>query len=412
MASLVDDRFSIIIDDLKFTLISKSLPDFKAYMYSFNKSTGFIEDRKKIIFEVYQVSSKRLIGGYSAYTSVSELGIWRVCFLEPGQHERIYKFDNYIQATLIDIRLQMFINANFDLLPFVTVKDATGVKQIYSPEYLKRYPDVADQYTYIDGVNPYGAIGCTPAESDSLTNISNRFIPLFTPGLITIQQKSMFLEENYNLIQESYTKITEYNTQLDNFQAHVEIYEIQATKKIESRLSIPPNIIFQIGKFILDVIPVEERIHREGYYIFNMKLPEAKINKFGLYDHYISGTFINPFQGKASYKTEEDYITKPLNYIEQPVGDKYPQAATTGNELENIKSRYYFFTAYKNEIQFPIKQIIQFTGASASSSSAASSVPQAEAKAKSIGGYKRSKRSKKRRKSRKSRKNKKSRRYK
>ena len=93
MASLVDDRFSIIIDNFKFTLISKSIPDFKAYIYSFNRSTGFLEDRKKIMFEVYQVSSKRLIGGYSAYTSVSELGIWRVCFLEPGQHERIYKFD-------------------------------------------------------------------------------------------------------------------------------------------------------------------------------------------------------------------------------------------------------------------------------------------------------------------------------
>ena len=404
MASLVDDRFSIIIDDLKFKLISKSVPDFKAYMYSFNKRTGFLEDRKKIMFEVYQVSSNRLVGFYSAYTSVSELGIWRVCFLEPGQHERIYKFDNYIQATLIDIRLQMFINAKFDLLPFVTLKDATGTKQIYSPEYLKKYPDIANDYTYIDGVNPYGAIGCTPAESDSLTNISNRFIQLFTPGLITIQQKSMFLEENYNLIQESYTKITEYNTQLDNFQAHVEIYEIQATKKIESRLNIPPSIIFQIGKFILDVIPLEEEIHREGYYIFNMKLPEATINEYGLYDHYISGTFINPFQGKASYKTEEDYITKPLNYIEQPIGDKYPQASSTGNELENIKSKHYFFTAYKNEIQFPIKQIIQFT--STLTASSAASVPQGQSK--SIGGYKRRKRNKSRR-TRKSKKGKRSR---
>ena len=408
MASLVDDRFSIIIDDFKFTLISKSMPDFKAYIYSFNKSTGFIEDRKKIIFEVYQVSSKRLIGGYSAYTSVSELGIWRVCFLEPGQNERIYKFDNYIQATLIDIRLQIFINANFDLLPFVTVKDATGTKKIYPPEVLRAYPDIANDYTYIDGVNPNGAIGCVPAETDSLTNISNRFIRLFERGLITIQQKSTFLEENYNLIQESYIKITEYDTQLDNFQAHVEIYEIQAIKKKESRLNTPLNIVFQIGKFILDVIPVEERIHREGYYIFNMKVPEAKINKFGLYDHYISGTFINPFQDKASYRREEDYITKPLNYIEQPVGDKYPQAAITGNEIENIKSRYYFFTAYKNEIQFPIKQIIQFSRAVA-----ATSLPKSQSK--SLGGYKRSK---KRRKSRKTRKgykrtkNKKSKRYK
>jgi hypothetical protein len=34
MASLVDDRFSIIIDDLKFTLISKSIPDFTPFLIS------------------------------------------------------------------------------------------------------------------------------------------------------------------------------------------------------------------------------------------------------------------------------------------------------------------------------------------------------------------------------------------
>ena len=208
MAAHIDDSFSIIIDDLKFTLISKSIPDYKAYLYSFDKRRGFIEDRKKIMFEVYQISSKRLLGFYSAYTSVSELGIWRICFLQSDQVERIYKFDNYIQATLIDIRLQIFINENFDLLPFVSKKHATGTKQIYSPEFLRAHPDIENDYTYIDGVNPYGAIGCTPAENDSLTNISNRFIQLFTPGLITIQQKSMFLEENYNVFYEKlYFKI-------------------------------------------------------------------------------------------------------------------------------------------------------------------------------------------------------------
>ena len=46
-----------------------------------------------------------------------------------------------------------------------------------------------------------------------------------------------------------------------------------------------------------------------------MKLPESKINGYGLYDRYISGTSINPFRDSVSYYSEEDYITKPLNYI-------------------------------------------------------------------------------------------------
>jgi len=409
MASLIDDRFSIIIDEFKFTLISKSIPDYKAYFFSFKKAEGFLEERKKLMFEVYKKDSKSLIGFYSAYTSVSELGIWRVCFLEPGQNQRIYKFDNYIQATLIDIRLQIFINENFDLLPFVSKKDATGTKRIYPAEVLRDNPDIANDYSYINGVNPNGVIGCSPAGSQPLINISNRFIQLFETDLITIEQKSRFLEENYNLIQESYRKISEYNTQLDNFQAHVEIYEIHAIRKVESQLNTPQNIVFQIGKFILDVIPLEEHIHREGYYIFNMKLPEAKINEYGLYDHYISGTCINPFRDNVSYYSEEDYITKPLNYINKPIGNKHSQAVITGNEIENIKSKLYFFTAYKNEVQFPIKQIIQFSSATATATATATARPATasatasasarprmpKGKAKRIGGYKRSKNNKK-----------------
>ena len=48
-----------------------------------------------------------------------------------------------------------------------------------------------------------------------------------------------------------------------------------------------------------------------------MKLLESKINEYGLYDRYVSGTCINPFQDSVSYYSEEDYITKPLNYIVQ-----------------------------------------------------------------------------------------------
>lgn len=415
MASLVNDRFSIIIDNFSFTLISKSAPDSKAYLFSFDKTKGLIEDRKKIMFQ-----SRNLITSatqtYSAYTSVSELGMWRLCFLHPGRVENIYKFDNYIQATLLDIRLQIFINQNFDLLPFVSVRDATGIKQIYSKAFLKANPDIENDYTYIDGINPNGIISCLPAQPSNLAAIKNRYIPLFPAGLTTLEQKSSFLEENYNLIQDSYNKISEYVIRLDNFQANVEIYEIQATRKEEDLYELTNTIVFQIGKFMLDVLPLEEGIHREGYYIFNMKLSESKINEYGLYDRYISGTCINPFRDSVSYYSEEDYITKPLNYIIQQRTAGVSLSVITSDVRENIKSKLYFFTAYKNEVQFPIKQIIQFTvsasSATASSATAATaSSSAAESASASVGGRKgkKSRKRKKSRKGKKSRKNKKSR---
>ena len=374
---MASDRFSTIIDDFRFTLISKSVPDSKAYLFSFDRTKGTFSDRQKIMFQSQNLTTSIIQICY-AYTSVSELGIWRLCFLQSDNVNNFYKFDNYIQATLLDIRLQNFININFDLLPFVSVRDATGIKNILSEEIKRAYPEDAIDYEYISGINPNGVISCSPTQLQDRIYIEKRYIPLFSPGLISLEQKSRFLEANFNLIQESYNKINEYNTQLDNFQAHVEIYEIHAIKKEESLYKGPNIIVFQVGKFILDVIPLEEQIHREGYYIFNMKLPESKINGYGLYDRYISGTSINPFRDSVSYYSEEDYITKPLNYIMQQRISGKVQSQLTSDVRENIKSKLYFFTAYKNEVQFPIKQIIQSQSASST-------------QAKSVGGYKSSK---------------------
>jgi hypothetical protein len=371
MVSLVDDRFSINIDNFKFTLISKSVPDNRGYILSFDKTKGILEDRKKIMFQSQNLTTS-ITQNYNAYTSVSELGMWRLCFLEPTNVSSIYKFDNYIQSTLLDIRLQLFINNNFDLLPFISEGDATGTRRILTEEIKQLYPEVAKDYEYIEGINPTGVIACIPTPEIALIpgtpkSIVGRWIPIFLPNLKKIQEKSSFLEKNYNLLQDSFNKKAEYNVKLDNFQAHVDIYEIEAVKKTTCLYRIPPNIVFQIGKFILDVIPEEEHIHREGYYIFNMKLPNSQINEYGLYDRYISGTCINPFRGSALYYTEEDYVTKPLNYIKQEIQPGiFRPDNTSDDERENIKSRYYYFTAYKNDVQFPIKQIIQFTSSSES----------------------------------------------
>jgi len=333
---------SVDIDEYTFTLISRTIGDGKVYDY--NSTNGFIEDRNKVVIESEKIETHEKQRFY-AYTSVSELGIWRYCIANRTGH--LQKFDNYIQATLLDIRLQSFINEHFRSLPFAETKDT------------HTRPRLKDST-----VNPNGAISCL-SDHDTFTRISgrilNRWIPIFPPNLLRMEDKSNFLRSNYHLLPDSFERKIEYTVALDNYTANVEIHEITATRKREGPQlpQLPEAIVFQIGKFNLHV--EEHNIHREGYYIFNINLPSTRINEFGLYTNYISGTCQNPFS-KAVYKTEDDYISKALNYKEQPVADNYKQIEQSNAEIENIHSQHYFFTAYKNDTIFPIEEIRRFRG--------------------------------------------------
>ena len=325
---------SVDIDEYTFTLISRTIGDGKGYNY--DTTGGFIEDRNKVVIESEKRETREKQRFY-AYTSVSELGIWRYCIANRTGH--LQKFDNYIQATLLDIRLQSFINEHFRSLPFAETKDT------------HTRPQLKDST-----VNPNGAISCL-SDLDTFTSVSgrilNRWIPIFPPNLLRIEDKSNFLRSNYHLLPDSFERKIEYQVSLDNYTANVEIHEITATRKREGP-QLPEAIVFQIGKFNLHV--EEHNIHREGYYIFNINLPSTRINEFGLYTNYISGTCQNPFS-KAVYKSEDDYISKALNYKEQPTADNYKQIDQSNAEIENIHSQHYFFTAYKNDTIFPIEEV-------------------------------------------------------
>ena len=144
--SAFDSGKSIIIDDYKFTLISKTEASSKGY-YNKNYHTIILEERKKVVITSQNIKTgeeKR----FFAYTSVSQLGTWRLCILEPNN--RLNKFDNYIQATLIDIRLQNFINMNFDLLPYSESSD-TFTRRLVENEIksiTKRGEQINDAFNY------------------------------------------------------------------------------------------------------------------------------------------------------------------------------------------------------------------------------------------------------------------------
>ena len=94
-----------------------------------------------------------------------------------------------------------------------------------------------------------------------------------------MEEKSHFFNFNYNLLRESLKKIVEFEIELDVYTGKVEMYEITATNK-NINPGFQENIIFQIGKFILNLKNGEKR---EGYYIFNIIEPSTKITCYGLY---------------------------------------------------------------------------------------------------------------------------------
>ena len=367
--SAFDFDLSIIIDDFKFTLISKTLASNKGY-YCEKYHFAIQEERKKVV-----ITSEKIGGGtegvsvgekkrFYAYSSVSQLGTWRLCILD--EQNRLLKFDNYIQATLLDVRLQNFININFDFLPYADSSDTfsrrfTAAERNQIIQELEEnnvdkteIERIREAYTYEEGVNPNGVISCLVDKNDMPSVINGRWKTIFpfVLNLVTMKDKSDFIEFNYNLVRDSLKKILEFDIQLDVYKANVEMYEITASNKNVTR-GLPKNIVFQIGKFSLQL---ERGQKREGYYIFNIIEPSTKINCYGLYSNYISGTYQNPYTNLS--KPEDNYITKPLNYTEQPLVDNQHQISRDiVNVLEDIGSQHYFFTAYKNDDVFPIKEI-------------------------------------------------------
>jgi len=115
-------QYFIIIDNYKFNIIGKSIndndPEYSNYYQSATHNLTQIEDRNKLRIESEDLTTGNKIS-YSLYTSVSEMFCWRLCLEVPHKPGTIDKFDNYIQATLIDLRLQKYIWDNFELFPFI-----------------------------------------------------------------------------------------------------------------------------------------------------------------------------------------------------------------------------------------------------------------------------------------------------
>ena len=119
---------SIQIDNYTFKIIGKSVPDINEMIYFNNNKNGMVEDRYKVRIESEDnTTHEKQV--FDLYSSLSELFTWRLCVRQ--YHDNVLiKLDNYIQATLIDLRLQKFIWDNFNSVPYIKSQDFVLDKKI------------------------------------------------------------------------------------------------------------------------------------------------------------------------------------------------------------------------------------------------------------------------------------------
>jgi len=332
----------IVIGNYRFILISKTVKDDKAYIntdpYIYSKRPGFIENRDKIYFISVNLENGEEKELY-AYTSLSELGCWRLCFLNPEEFNALNKFNGYTQSTILHLELQKFIYLHYDTLPY-TDADKTRTSKVSSHQKHLLGITTRDELLikYLPDINIHGAINCKLPTTEEDEYIRSRMQLLFSNNSDTISpiEHSVFIEDNYEFMGK--TEIMTYSGSFENINFIHNIYEI----KLQAKIPEYKNMILHIGQCDITVIPTGEI--RIGYYVLNIIPSEAIIDKYGLYNEYYFGA---------------TYVSKPLNYIIQPPSDNYKfYSRNSIKELEEILSKRYIFTAYQNNDLFPIKNII------------------------------------------------------
>lgn len=263
-----------------------------------------------------------------AYTSVSQLGIWRLCYYYGNT---LVKFDNYTQATMLHIKLQQFINDKVDELPFAT--DFTFSRKLIDKD-VKKYGTIPK---YKKGINENGALACIIPEKIDIKSIENRCIYFFPSTAITITNKSDYFTDNDFKV-DSVDYLFTINITLENIQINMKMYRV--------KVSSNETIIMEIGKFTIKYLH-KHVVARSGYYICNM-IKSDEITQYGLYSKYISGTC------KTDRGKEEGYTSKPLEYYYLT---KIYEDGITNKTKQNLHHPIYEYMGYRRQDIFPILQL-------------------------------------------------------
>jgi hypothetical protein len=343
----------IRIDDYKFTIISKNDADFyKKYSCpSLPQKKASYEDRFKIYFTSENITVPNSPPTeLFAYTSISEMLCWRICFLRRSDMG-YNKFDNYIQATILHMDLQNFIWDIFDKLPFTCPTISTlnkfdwitheeyqnmnGINTSQSPRTTNNnFQDKLSKEQSTDLKNPNGVLSCILQDRDS--SINGRGINIGND--IKDLEKNYAIDENIGKSRIYFNIDKVYN----QYKIKNKIYEIKLTRKTEA--GIYKQIIAQVGDCKLEY---NGRAWC-GMYILNLIPAGVKINSYGLYTN-----FFYDRQSNYNLRWDKDnniqVISKPIEYKSQVNSYSF--------ENDDFDNNYYVFIAHYNNDKFIIREL-------------------------------------------------------
>ena len=345
-----EDILSIKIDDIIFIILNKSL--INEYIFEKQEHTC---DTKRLYINYKSIDNNGNENTYVAYTSISELFCWRLCY-GSELDRNIFKFNNYIQSTILDFRLQKYIWEIFLKIPLKEYIDGeyTSIKEINKEVAFSRPVQVSSAPTI-------GAICCpyiknTPQDRDMCEYIAQRLKTI--EGIKSYDKIDMsnFLEKYYNL--ENYQLIFENTFNYQTLKLIIKIYNCKLqlkNKDDEISILLPPILYLHIGYTIIEYIywRTNQLATNFGYYILNIIDDNVKIDKYGMYNKYYSGCIRDYLN---------TYITKPLDYFQMP--HRYGITANQGRstlKMQFIDLDDYCFYAFENNHIFPIKNIIKST---------------------------------------------------
>ena len=377
---------SIEIDGILFTLLCKSEAD--NLMYEINETsrkadydchreaglTRFIHNVRDIV--KFTSTSREGTKILYAYRSTSELGIWRLGYLERVRC-MLNKFSqDYVQGTLLHHSLQKLINENFESLSFISEAES-GTKlvvdalpeflgklppenvnltkeQIDEPAFRERHKFILLEFPRIEGAldidtpaidNPKRKLEIEPFSSidikcDTRTKETNIRTEL---GILSSK-----IESEYELDIASNTHITEYpfqelNENISN--CIISIYTVNLLNKSTPE-TLENNVILVYCKY--DMVYGEEKKHASGYYgIALLKSTESAVNEYGLYSHFIDAGI---------------YICKPVDYssrfiVDENFNEEDRVRRGCGRYKDGIQIFRYIFVGDRYENVFPYNEL-------------------------------------------------------
>ena len=325
---------SIEIDGIRFTLLCKSVADNLTYKineetrpdaWGCHRDIGFtrIDNLRDIV--KFTSTSIRGTKTLYAYRSTSELGIWRLGYLERKRCSLNEFSLDYVQGTLLHHLLQKFINENFETLPFIsepegkpkpgsgsgTILETSNLNlynkglteaQIHDPEFLKTHKFIlldfsTDEDTHAINsdrkleLEPFSSIGIKCDTKTKETIIRDEL------GILSSNIKSAYHIANNE-------HITDYRFEEPNeniWDCTISIFKVDLIKNEGNPDS---NVILVYCKYVMEYGTAHNRV--SGCFGIAL-LKNTTVNEYGLYSQFIDAGI---------------YICKPIDYSSRFLGDK------------------------------------------------------------------------------------------